>query len=252
MPMTSHKERLKCAISNAPGTSGAFTVATASSGFVGFVSGDNGKAFDPVFVEGLNWEVRTGCVYTHAGTTLSRGTLRASSTGAAINFTSAALVTDSLTAYTLSRLEEQLDRGFTDIRCGASNAQALGANTITKIAAALNTVIVNPYSWWDTTNKRFQPLRPGLYQISAGAQCTTSGGAGVISQGLLRLNGATYAAAGHAFPAMQDFQAAVNSPVLLNGSTDYLELQVYVSGAGVTTSVNAGDVFFRAYFVSPG
>ena len=42
--------------------------------------------------EGNTWEVCRDCTYTHSGTTVSRGTLEASSTGSAISFTSAAKV----------------------------------------------------------------------------------------------------------------------------------------------------------------
>ena len=93
MPVT-HKNRLQTTIS-AVGSAGlgAFTISTASSGYRTFAAGDDGKTFDVLITEGTTWEVRTACAYTHSGTSLARGTLEDSSTGSAITFTSAAIVT---------------------------------------------------------------------------------------------------------------------------------------------------------------
>lgn len=90
MPDT-HINRLKCAVSGTPGT-GTITVGAAASGFRGFEAADNGKTFSCLFLDGTAWEVATGCTYTHSGTTLTRGTREASSTGSAISLTSAASV----------------------------------------------------------------------------------------------------------------------------------------------------------------
>lgn len=89
-----HKNFLKTTISAVASAGlGAFTISTASSGHRTFGAGDDGLTFDGVtIVEGTAWEVRDGCVYTHSGTSLSRGTLKDSSTGSAIAFTSAAIV----------------------------------------------------------------------------------------------------------------------------------------------------------------
>lgn len=97
MPAT-YRNRLVTAISNTPGTSGALTIAAAAPGYRTFVAADDGLSFDVSIVDGTDWEIRTGCVYTHAGTSLSRGTLEDSSTGAAIALTSAAVVTVTMSA----------------------------------------------------------------------------------------------------------------------------------------------------------
>lgn len=89
-----NRNRLKTTVSAVASSGlGAFTISTASSGYRSFVAGDDGLTFDGVLItEGTTWEVRDGCVYTHSGTSLSRGTLMDSSTGSAIAFTSAAVV----------------------------------------------------------------------------------------------------------------------------------------------------------------
>jgi len=97
MPAT-HRNRLVTAISNTPGASGALTIAAAAPGYRTFGAADDGLSFDVSIVDGTAWEIRTGCVYTHSGTSLSPGTLEDSSTGSAINLTSAAVVTVTMTA----------------------------------------------------------------------------------------------------------------------------------------------------------
>ena len=89
-----HKNFLKTTISAVASAGlGALTISTASSGCRTFGAGDDGLTFDGITItEGAAWEVRDGCVYTHSGTSLSRGTLQDSSTGSAIAFTSAAIV----------------------------------------------------------------------------------------------------------------------------------------------------------------
>lgn len=95
-----HKNFLKTTISAVASSGlGALTISTASSGYRTFGAGDDGLTFDGVTIsEGTAWEVRDGCVYTHSGTSLSRGTLMDSSTGSAVAFTSAAVVQQGGTA----------------------------------------------------------------------------------------------------------------------------------------------------------
>lgn len=96
--MSTTRNRLQTTISNTPGTAGALTISTAQSGYRTFAAGDDGLSFNVLIIEGTAWEVRTGCVYTHSGTSLARGTLEDSSTGSAINLTSAAIVAVTATA----------------------------------------------------------------------------------------------------------------------------------------------------------
>lgn len=92
MPIT-HKNRVKTTVSAVASAGlGAFTISTASSGYRTFAAGDDGKSFDCLITEGTAWEVRQGCTYTHSGTSLARGTLEDSSTGSAVAFTAAAVV----------------------------------------------------------------------------------------------------------------------------------------------------------------
>lgn len=81
------------AISNTPGTSGDFVCTTAWTGFLTFGAADDGLSFTIVASDTAGRESRTGCVYTHSTRTLTRGTFDDSTTGGAIAFTSAAIVT---------------------------------------------------------------------------------------------------------------------------------------------------------------
>lgn len=106
---TTHVNRLRCAVTNTPGTSGNITVGSAlnvgTSGRRTFTAADDGKPFEPTFEDGTAWETRTGCVYTHSTATLTRGTLVDSSTGSAIALTSATVVTLGPTAKQMTDLE---------------------------------------------------------------------------------------------------------------------------------------------------
>jgi len=87
-----HKNRVKMTVSGTPGT-GTITLGSASSGYQSLATAYAGNAtVDALFVDGTAWEVARACTYTNSGTTLTRGTLEASSTGSAISLTSAAIV----------------------------------------------------------------------------------------------------------------------------------------------------------------
>ena len=96
--MTTYIDRLKTTISNVPGSSNGYVIAAPVTGFVTFTAYQDGQTFDIVAVDGVNWEIATGCTYTYSTNTLSRGTFVKSSTGSAINFTSNVLVANTLIA----------------------------------------------------------------------------------------------------------------------------------------------------------
>ncbi len=95
MPDT-HANLIKQTISNTPSTTGDLTLSTASTGYVGLGASDDGLTYNVTIYasdsDTAAKEVRTGCVYTHSGTSLSRGTLEKSTTGSALDLTSSAVV----------------------------------------------------------------------------------------------------------------------------------------------------------------
>ncbi len=101
MPTPSYKNRV--GVASATAGTGTQTLGATESGYQGFAAGDDGKYFDVVIEDGTAWEVARDCLYTHSGTTLSRGTLEASSTGSALSLTGSQKIYVTETAERISR-----------------------------------------------------------------------------------------------------------------------------------------------------
>lgn len=105
--------------------------------------------------------------------------------------------------------------------------QTITTDVFTKVQ--LNAELWDTANCFDpTTNYRFTPNVAGYYQISAGI---STSGSGAISRLILGVwkNGS-------AFLSLQDFPFSVyrtsgSGLVYLNGSTDFVELSIYLSGA---------------------
>ncbi len=139
---TTYKNRLRCAVSAVASSGlGAWTVSTAASGAVTFAAGDDGKTFTVLGVEGTAWEVRTGCVYTHSGTSLSRGTLESSSTGSAITFTTACVLDATFSADAVRRWDA----------AALDHVAGTDANTTMEV----NTLYVVDMSAWATADRTY-------------------------------------------------------------------------------------------------
>lgn len=100
----SARNRLVTQISNTPGLSGGFSIAAALPSYRTFSAADDGEPFDVSIVDGIHWEIRTGCIYTHSGTSLSRGILEESSSGSAIDFSNRCVLSVTLTASIVTEL----------------------------------------------------------------------------------------------------------------------------------------------------
>lgn len=137
--------RCHFSVSGTPGTSGAIVVGSAidSTWAVPASTDDGFSATLTIYESGLGFEVRTGCVYTHSGTTWSRGTLEQSSSGSAVSFTSAAKAFATLGAEDSRRMlvaapnvnqtissQKLICSGHLTIHNALSTATATAANTI--------------------------------------------------------------------------------------------------------------------------
>lgn len=137
-----NRNRLKTTVSAVASSGlGAFTISTAASGFRTFTAADDGLTFDDIVgVEGTAWEARNGCVYTHSTTSLSRGTLMDSSTGSAIAFTSAVVLSQGGTADFARRAESA------GLRTSISSADA----NLTMQVGVLHCVDISGYTAYRT------------------------------------------------------------------------------------------------------
>lgn len=138
---TTHKNRVQMTVTGTPGT-GTITLNAASSGYQTFGSAHGANAtVDCLFTDGTAWEVARDCTYTHSGTTLSRGTLEASSTGSAISLTSAAVVSQIATADVGNRLE----RAMQAVVPGGRLTTESGVPISTSDRTAQSTLYYTPY-----------------------------------------------------------------------------------------------------------
>jgi hypothetical protein len=245
--MSTHANRVKMTVTSVASTGlGAITLNAASTGFRSFATAySNANAtVDILITEGTAWEIARNCTYTHSGTTVSRGTLESSSTGSAVVFTSAAVVSVIATAAFGNAVEKQLDRVITTVTTDGSTALTVTAAQANKITN-INTVVSNPSSWWDNTNKKFTPLRAGKYVLSAGSQLVQSAQhtVSIYKNGSQTLTGANFAPPSGGYGV-----STVIGIIEANGSTDYFEVYAFSGTGGTTVYENNG--FFQAYFLS--
>lgn len=139
--MSLHANNVANAVSGTPGT-GTITLGSAVSGAQSFASAYGGNATVDVFItDGTAWEVARNCTYTHSGTTLSRGTLEASSTGAPLSLTSAAVVRVAASAEWGNRLE----RAMQSVIPGGRLTLESGVPVSTTDQTAKTTIYYTPY-----------------------------------------------------------------------------------------------------------
>lgn len=91
-------------LASAPGLAGAFVVGAAVPGWKRLQASDDGDSFSVLALHGTGWEIRRGCVYTHATGTATRGVLEESSSGAAVDLGPATVVTVILPATQANRV----------------------------------------------------------------------------------------------------------------------------------------------------
>ena len=151
--MSTHRNRVKMTVSGTPGT-GTITLGSAVSGYQSAATAYGGNATIDILVEeGTAWEVARDCTYTNSGTTVTRGTLEASSTGSAVSFTSAAVVSEILTA-TKGTYSETALKGLIP---GGRLTLESGVPVSTTDQSAKTTIYYTPFvhniiSLWDGAN----------------------------------------------------------------------------------------------------
>ena len=243
--MSTHYNNVANAVSGTPGT-GTITLGAAVTGAQSLATAAGGNATVDVFItDGNAWEVARNCNYTHSGTTLTRGTLEASSTGAVLSLTSAAVVRVSMPASTGNLLELQLDRGLSFARSPSTGTQTLTNAAFTKITIH-NDEVSDPNGWWDNTNQRFQPTRAGAFLLLVGCQINTAGSS-TTAQGGIYFNGALLTPGG-VNTQSSSILSVVTDIVNFNGSSDFAEQYVYCEPSRATLA-GTGRQFFKAIYL---
>lgn len=125
------------------------------------------------------------------------------------------------------------------------NGNQTGLTDATWNKVQLNTVDWDTNSGWDSVNFRYKPTVAGYYQFNGAAVLsTTTSGNGLLSalfkNGTLYANGCMSTANTNLFPA-----STVSTSIQMNGTTDYVELQVYPSTGAAGTLM--GDLRSRTY-----
>ena len=109
-------------------------------------------------------------------------------------------------------------------------------------------------SAWDTANEKWTPQLAGYYNVN----CTASSGAGTLRAAgpVLYKNGSTYMNH-HLWLQSEnygdDIAASFTTIVYLNGSTDYIQLYVYVYDSSTGTEMIVGGnrrTNFSAHYIS--
>lgn len=246
MPRPIYKNRVGNAVSGTPGT-GPITLGSAETAHQSFAAAYAANANVDILIEDGNaWEVARDCTYTHTGTTLSRGTLEASSTGSALSLSSAAkvFVVDSA-----ARLQAQISRPALVVTGQGAATQSLSAATWTKISTALNSVAtIDTIGGWDGANKRYTPNVAGNYLCIGQLRVFGTASASFILCGLAK-NGTREMEGARITPVGTTDQESAPAIVIveLNGSTDYIELQGYIAVAPRSVYANQSTALIITY-----
>lgn len=163
MPLPSYKNRVGNLVSGTPGT-GTITLASAITAHQSFATAYGTDANVDILIEdGNDWEIARDCTYTHSGTTITRGTLEASSTGSALSLTSAAKVYVIDTAARINVVNDLVDNAVF-LAVGSNSNQTLSSvSTFTQVTCLTESFDKSGY--YDYTNKIFKPTKAGIYLI---------------------------------------------------------------------------------------
>lgn len=244
MPIV-HKSRVKETASNKPNASTAFNLlSSAATGFRTFAAALSNADQCPYHAtNGTDWESGIGTFATGSPATLARTVVLESSTGSAINWSAGADVTVWIEwpAEYANRIQ---NNGYLSVTTDGTTSQSLSGSALSKISSAFANESTDPNGWWDHTNKRFQPTRPGLYFIQSWVQLK-SVTAGVYQlffykNGATDTAGQTNQASGSSWPA-----STVETQIYMNGTTDYIEVYMWCDSAANTNQA-AGTCGFKA------
>lgn len=134
----------------------------------------------------------------------------------------------------------------------AFNATKTSSQTFATGAASkvlFNNEEYDTNSNYDTSTGRFTPTVAGYYQINSAVVCSGASGIGLLSiykNGLEIKRGVQTSQGSPSLIYGQN----VSGLVYCNGSTDYIEIYIYFSSAGVTADTG-GSSYFDAHLGRP-
>jgi hypothetical protein len=111
---------------------------------------------------------------------------------------------------------------------------------------AFNTLTADAATWYDTATRRWKPRYPGVYNISASVLLTLTVNAGSAQILILKNNATAVAGNQRITHGTGTDNITVVAPVFLNGTTDYIEIQVYQDSTAAGTVVNQNA---QSYFM---
>lgn len=139
--MTDFVNRALFGVAAAPGTGNISVGAAVAGPYRTLGAAQDGMTFDVAITDGSAWEVRTGCVYTHGTTTLTRGTLEDSSTGSAISLSASAQVMVT----SVSSRESFVERLMRGTQPGGRLTLTSGVPVTTSDVTGATTIYYTPY-----------------------------------------------------------------------------------------------------------
>jgi hypothetical protein len=133
---------------------------------------------------------------------------------------------------------------------GTGPAFSAGVTSSTTISSATFTKVAFNVENWDTnncydnaTNYRFTPTVAGYYMVTASVDAGNSTSASRNISAIYK-NGSAYRYGNNLATAVNNtFNTTVSSLVYLNGSTDYIELYVYITAITAVYSASVGTWF---------
>lgn len=230
-----HKVIDRCKETTSTTGTGNLTLTGAVTGFTSVASTltANGDTSWFCAEAGSQWEIFLGTRVS--ATELARTTLISSSTGSTVNFTAPPVVFSTVPGNKVPPIGPVFSAGKT-------TAQSLSPGT-TKIT--FTTVEYDTHSAYDTGTSKFQPQVPGYYTISANVGWNPAISANCIL--LVYKNGAAYKQGPQ--PNNSNYGLGASVTVYLNGSTDYVEIYVYVSASASIPASAPNSCWFQGNFV---
>ncbi len=167
--MSTHANRVKMTVTSvASSGTGDITLNAASTGFRSFATAYGANAtVDILITEGTTWEIARNCTYTHSGTTVSRGTLENSSTGSAVAFTSAAVVS----VIAAAEFGNNAEMAIQAVTPGGRLTTESGVPVSTSDRTAQSTLYYTPYvhniiNLWD--GSQWKPITFAEHTVTGG------------------------------------------------------------------------------------